>query len=192
LLDREKALLHTHLTVPVARRALCRLGAGLRARAFARLALFHRRNADARLGAARGVLERDLEVVAKVGTPKHGGARAPAAEDVAENVAESVGEPAEPGAGAGRRRVYACVTVLVVGRALPGIGENFVGFLRLLEALFGLGVIGVAIGMVLHRELAIGLLEVILGRIACDAEHLVIISFCHGSLVPEFHRVSGK
>src|SRR6185436_10183471 len=52
LLDREESLRHADLASAVARGALLGLRARLRARALAGLAGFHRRDADARLGAA--------------------------------------------------------------------------------------------------------------------------------------------
>ena len=98
LLDREESLLHAHLAVAAARRAADGLRAGLGAGAVARLALLQRRNADLGFGAARGFLERDLEVVAQIGAAIDVRAAAAAAEDVAEDVAERVGEAAETGA----------------------------------------------------------------------------------------------
>ena len=59
--------------------------------------MLERRDADLRLGAARRFLERQLEVVAKVGAAEHAVAAAAATlpEDLAEDVAERVGEAAE-------------------------------------------------------------------------------------------------
>jgi hypothetical protein len=104
----------------------------------ARLARFHGRDADLGLGAARRLLERDLEVVAQVRAAKDGGSPAPAAEDVAEDVAERFGE-AKPGGvtHAAHLRIDARVAVCVVGAALLGLREHLVGFLRLLELLLG-------------------------------------------------------
>jgi len=81
----------------VAGGALLGLRAGFRAAAVAGRALLERRDADLGLGAARDLLERELEVVAKVGAAIDAAA-APAAlraEDLAEDVAERVGEAAE-------------------------------------------------------------------------------------------------
>jgi hypothetical protein len=77
-----------------------------------------------RFGAARGLFERDLEVVAQVGAAIDVGAAAAATtaatEDVAEDVAEGIGEAAEAPAppAAAHVRVDAGVAVLVVGGAL--------------------------------------------------------------------------
>ena len=66
-----------------------------------RRALLQRGDADLGLGAARGFLQGELEVVAKIRTAIDAvapptAARSGAAEDLAEDVAERVGEPAEP------------------------------------------------------------------------------------------------
>src|SRR5207237_5721447 len=65
LLDREEALGEAHRARAVAGLARLRRRARFRARALAGLARLHRRNADLGLGAARRLLERDLEVVAQ-------------------------------------------------------------------------------------------------------------------------------
>ena len=77
------------------------------------------------------------------------------------------------------RRADAGVAEPVVGRALVGVGEDRVGLGRLLELLLGLGVARVAVGMVLERELAVGALDVLVRRVAGDAEHLVVVSLAH-------------
>ena len=65
------------------------------------------------------------------------------------------------------------MAVAVVGRAALGVGEDLVGLGGLLELLLGLGVVGVDVGVQLARELAEGLLDLLLGGVALDAEHLV-------------------
>jgi len=71
------------------------------------------------------------------------------------------------------------MAVLVVGGALLRIGEHLAGFLRLLEALLGFPVVRVAIGMKLHREATVGLLDLRLGRGLRDIQYLVVISLRH-------------
>src|SRR5205823_4796825 len=39
--------------------------------------------------------------------------------------------------------------------------------------------VGIAVRVMLHRELAVGLLDVLLGSIAVDAQHRVVITLCH-------------
>ncbi|MNE64413.1 hypothetical protein D3C80_1598260 [compost metagenome] len=71
--------------------------------------------------------------------------------------------------------------VLVVGRALAGVGEHLVGLVGLLEFLLGRLVVGIAVRVVLHGQTAVGLLQLRLAGAALDTEHLVIVTFCHGS-----------
>ncbi len=73
------------------------------------------------------------------------------------------------------------MTEAVVARALLAVGEDRVGLAALLEALFGPGIVGIAVGMVLQRELAIGALDFLVVRRAADAQHFVVIAFYVGS-----------
>ena len=68
------------------------------------------------------------------------------------------------------------MTELVIGGAFLSVREHFVGFLGFLEVGFGLGVVGVAIRMVFHGQLAVGLFQLIVGRIAVDAERFVVVA----------------
>src|SRR5258706_2916409 len=96
LLDGEEALRQAHRARAMAGLARLGLRPRFRARALAGLARLHGGDADLGLGAARGLLERDLEVVAQVRAPEDRRASAPlCAEDVAEDVAERLGESAE-------------------------------------------------------------------------------------------------
>src|SRR5919206_513555 len=61
----------------------------------------------------------------------------------------------------------------VVLLALLGVGQDRVRALDLLEALLGGLVAGVAVRVVLARELAVRLLDVLLRRLLVDAEDLV-------------------
>ena len=83
-----------------------------------------------------------------------------------------------PGPRAGRERAGAAVVLL----ALVGVAEHVVGLGDLLEALLGLLVVGVAVGVVLARELAVGLLDLLGSRLLVDAERLVVVGArCHVS-----------
>src|SRR6266700_3660464 len=167
---------------PVAGRAGSRLGSGLGARALAGFAIFVRRNSNPGFGAARRLLQRDLEVVAQVGPAVYrGAAAARLVEDVAEDIAERVGEAREPRAGTrhARLRIDPGVPVTVVGGALVGVGQDFVRLFCFLEKLFGLGVVRVSIRVMLHREAPIGLLDRLLVRVAVDAQHFVVIPLRH-------------
>src|SRR5438876_416544 len=95
------------------------------------------------------------------------GAREEVLEDVLEERAEAALEAA---ARAGARRAAEAVVV----RALVRIGEHAVRLVDLLEALLGLLVAGVLVGMELHRELPVGLLQLGTAGALPDAEHLVV------------------
>ncbi len=69
----------------------------------------------------------------------------------------------------------------IVARALLGVRQYGICFAALLEALFRLGIVGIAVGMELQRELAIGALDLLIVRRARDAQHFVIVTFhCGG------------
>src|SRR5438552_1950807 len=180
--DGEESLLRAHLSLSAAEIADGRRRSGRRARAFARLAVFLARNLDRGFGSGRRLFERDFEVVAQIGAALRTAAAARAAKQVAEaeDVAEAAedvfeaGEDAGIESAAGRRR-HARVAEAIVGGALVGIGEDGVRLGAFLEALFGLVIAGVAIRVVLQRELAIGALDLALACRALDREDLVVV-----------------
>src|SRR4029077_11364768 len=55
-------------------------------------------------------------------------------------------------------------------------GEDLVGLLCLLELLFAVLAVGIAVRMVLHRELAVRLLDLLVGGVPVQAEHFVVIA----------------
>src|SRR5262245_64336903 len=71
------------------------------------------------------------------------------------------------------------MTEAVVDMPLVGVGEHGVSLRRLLEPIFGNLVAGIAIRMVLERELAIRALDLLIGGGARNAEHLVVVAFAH-------------
>ena len=68
------------------------------------------------------------------------------------------------------------LAVAIVGGALLRIAQDVVRLRDLLELLLGLLGAPVAVGVPLHGELAVGLLDVVVARIARDAERAVEIS----------------
>ena len=78
-------------------------------------------------------------------------------------------------AGSARAAVHAGVAEAVVDAALVAIGEDRVRLGGFLEALLRLLVVGIAVGMVLQRELAIRALDLLVRRLALDAEDLVVV-----------------
>ena len=73
------------------------------------------------------------------------------------------------------------MAVLVVRGPLLRVAQHLVGLLGLLEFFLGLlrAVPLVAVGMEFHRQLAIGLLDLVVGRILRDAENGVVVALCH-------------
>jgi hypothetical protein len=71
------------------------------------------------------------------------------------------------------------VAELVVARTLLRIVQHLVGFGGLLELRLGVRIARVAVGMPLHGELAVRLLDLLDRRAARDAEHLVIVALRH-------------
>ena len=77
---------------------------------------------------------------------------------------------------AGPAAVYAGMAEAVVGGALLRVAEHRVGFVDFLETARRLFAAVVAVGMVLHGELAKGRVQIWLAATAVDAKHLVIIA----------------
>ena len=87
---------------------------------------------------------------------------------------------------------YALVTELVVALALGRVTEHFVRFSAFFEFDFGfdLAVAVVAVGVILHRQLAIGALDLVVAATLRDAKHLVIIPFHRGHVIWCSHNSS--
>jgi hypothetical protein len=101
-----------------------------------------------------------------------------AAEDAAQQVGEvdAFGvERARVEASARRSAAHSGLAQQVVLLALLGIRQHLVGLCDLLEALLGTRIVGVLVGVRLAHELAVGLLDLVGGRIAGDAERLVMV-----------------
>src|ERR1700723_848822 len=158
-LEREETLSMTDLAEATAARTGLRLGAGFGAGTGARLADHRRRNADLRGLAGKRFLQRDFHVVAQIRAALASRAAATAAAH-AEQIVENVREGGREIGAETVRRTHAVallergVAKTVIGRALVGILQDLVRLVDFLEAVFGLGITGVAIGMVLHRVLA--------------------------------------
>src|SRR5207245_2034169 len=147
-----------------------RLAALGRTAPLAHLALREPRDLDLGVVAEHRLGELELELVAQVRSAERLGATAAAraAEDVPEHIPEDVAEGvgAESAARSSRAaaRLDTGVTVLIIGRPLVRVGEHLAGFLRLLEGLLRVPIVGVAVGVILHREPAVGLLDLGLSR----------------------------
>src|SRR5690606_18675239 len=162
----KEALLYAHLPDAVTRFGGDGLRAGCRAGTVAWLALSERRELDGRVVSEDRLLEVELEIVPKVcaAIDLTASAATPRAKDVAEHVAEDVAEGirgTEPPAASGCETF---VPMLVVDRAPLRIGEDLIGFLRLFELLLRLLIVGIAIGVILHRQPAVRFLDLGFGR----------------------------
>ena len=79
-----------------------------------------------------------------------------------------------------RAALEGLMTELVVALAFLRIVEDIIRLGRFLELLLGRLVARIAVGMILHRQLAISRLDLIRGRRLRDAKDLVVISLlCH-------------
>lgn len=115
-----------------------RRAARLGAAAVADVALFQRRDADLFGDATYRFLEGQLHVIAQIGTAA-GALTAASAEDVAKHVAKDI---AEVGTAAKAAAAHAAlfkgrVPILVVGRALLVVGQDFVSFFNFFKLGFG-------------------------------------------------------
>ena len=101
-------------------------------------------------------------------------ASAPTAKYVAENVAKHIAKVCAAGT---RLTVDARMTVLVITGAFVFVGQHFEGLIGLLKNVFRIGVVWVSVGMILHRDAAIGLFQS--GRVCPPlyTQHLIVVTF---------------
>src|SRR5262249_7017724 len=100
---------------------------------------------------------------------------APASEDVAKNVAKQVEDRCRVAKHRSAVVFEPGVPVAIVALALVATAQDVVGFGRLFKLLFRLLVADVAVGMILHRQLAERAFDVLFARILSDAEDLVVV-----------------
>src|SRR5918996_4533997 len=179
--DREQPLRLRLEAAALAARADGRRGARLRARPVTGGAGRRQRHRDRHLGTLHRLVERHvhlgLEVPAALGAR---GARAAAgtaahsAEQVREDVAHAAEAAAERAGVEAAARAAEDPAARVVRLALVRVGQDRVRLLHLLEALLGGLVAGVAVRVVLAGELAVGLLYLLVGGLAVDAQRPVL------------------
>ena len=185
----KEALLKDELPRPLTATAFGRLRALRCARTRAGLASLHLRDLETRLASVQDVVEIDLKVVPEVGatlttaTPASP-SPAGAPKDIAEKIAEEVAEIAKitkilAGMASTAGPTETGMAKLVVARAPVGVGKHGIGLGDLLEAFFRLWIIRIAIGMTLHGELAVRLLEVGVGYPPSDPQYVVIVPLAH-------------
>src|SRR5829696_6049836 len=186
---------------PVAARAHGRHGARLRPGAMAGRAGRRERDGHRHLRALHRLLERDvdlgLEVAAALG-PRRTARAAPTAgaEEIGQDVAEaSEAAAAAPGpeataTAAAREAAAEDAAPGVVLLALIGVRQDRVGGLHLLEALLGVLVAVVRVRVILARQLAVGLLDLVVRGLLVDAERLVRV--LHRRHQPETTTRAGR
>ena len=187
-LHQEKPLLRPDLAATLTGTAGLRAGSrtAFRASAFAGFAGNTCCEPDIFLGTRKGFFQRNLYLCAQICTSARRRAlTTPAAAEAAEHFLKNILEPAATegtaaAATTARPALFkGSMAEAVIGRALFGILQHIISLIQFLELGFGFRIALIAIRVPLHRELAVGFLEVILARIARDAENLVIIAFCH-------------
>ena len=134
----------------------------------------------AECGLLKGKRQADAYVVTATGAATLCTAAECTSENTAEDVSEiaKVSKAAESTAAiaAARSGVKGGVTELVIFRLLLGIRENGIGLVDLLEALFGLGVARMEVGMIFFGKLAVGPLDGIGIGALIEAEYLIVVS----------------
>ena len=138
---------------------------------------------DLSLGAERSLLKLEGNIFAKICSPLRARALSPPAatkniakaEELAENVVEVL-KDAGIETGARAARTDSSVAKAVVQAALFRIGEHGISFAGFLEPFFCAGIIRIAVRMVLHRQLAIGALDLLVAGPALHPQHFVIVS----------------
>ena len=65
----------------------------------------------------------------------------------------------------------------IVARTLFRVREHGIGLAALLELLLRIGIVGIAVGMVLQRQLAVSALDLLVVRGARDAQDFVVVAF---------------
>ena len=129
-------------------------------------------------GTEGGVLQGDIDGHLLVLAATHAGRRAGSGrtEAAAEHGLENVGESAEAAARTRATAAQSIRTTNVVHLALLGIRKRLIGNGQLLEGFLGVG--SRVVGVKLTRELAVGLLNLVLAGVTGDTENLVVVS--HG------------
>ena len=185
----KEALLITHLARAAAGLAVLRIGTRRSADAFTFLAGFQSRDTQLRRHAGGGFLERNFEIVAQVRAAlcrRPARARASATKDITEakQIAEDVFDAAKAGRAPACSRAarYTRMPKTIVTPPLLGIGKDRVSFGGFLEFFFGGRVVGVFVGMMAHRQPAIGALDFLIGRRATNFQNFVVISFAHSGI----------
>ena len=178
----EESLLVANLAAPATGSAGDGSLAGSRTRAAAVLAGLVAANRNVGLHTKSGFFEFERDIFTQVGTALGSGAPAGAApekvsetekvpEDLADVLEHRGVEPAGPST------AHRGMSEAIVCGSLVGVCEDGVGLAAFLEFFFRVGVIRIAVGMKLQRQLAVGALDLWFTGFAGNSEHFVIVAF---------------
>jgi hypothetical protein len=174
-------LLVADLTAPTARAAIGGRFPGSGTGAATILANFVAADSDLSFCAEYRFIELECDVLAEVGSALRTRTTAAAAsakevpetEKFSEDVAEIL---KHGGIEAARTAAYAGMPESVVHGTLLAINQDRVGFRYFFELFFGVGIVGVAVGVILQRELAISTLNLLLIRRSRYTQDFVIVA----------------
>ena len=162
-------------------------------------AVFDALGGDLLLTAEGGLLEGQLQlgqhIFAPAGGVLPGALTAAAAEELSEDVPQvpeipkAAEAPAVTAAAGGEVGVYSGKAELVVLGLLVRVGEDLVGLADLLELFLGFLIAGVAVRMVLHRTLAVGLFDILGAGVLADAQHLIVIAFILSHVLTSIRKI---
>src|SRR5262245_42030034 len=183
LLHAEEALAGNHHAVSVAMLARRRPAAFAHPRSGTVRTQLFAREGDRFFDAAVSVVQLDFEVVDEVVSGLRAAAATAPAEQVAEDVRENVKDRFRRLEVRQTRAVQASVAVAVVDLAFVRIAEDGVSFGSFLELGRRLFVAGVAVGVVLHGQSAVGLLDLVVRGLALETQDFVVVPLLrHSSL----------
>ena len=156
-----------------------------------------------RVLAVESLFQRDFHIIAQVRPARRARTPAPAAasgKGIAKDLLENVGKIGCAAKSAGAERTACARAAIleggmahpVIGGALVAVRQDGIRLADFLELGFGLGIARIAVGVILHGELAVGALDRTGICRAFDAQSLVIVSLSHDLPVSAYVGVSGK
>lgn len=177
----EESLLIAHLAPPAAGTATHRRFTSGRARASAIFAGLVAPDRDLRFFPEHCLLKPQRQILAQVRSTLGSRAAAPASEQVSESeeISKNVIEILE------RARIEAArarapdsrVAEAIIGSAFVRVCQNSVGLAALLELLFSVGIIWIAVRVILQRQFAVGAPQFLLTGLAGNSKYFVVIAF---------------
>ena len=189
-LDSKETLLRPDPATAATGATILRLRAGGRTAAAAFITPNRHGNVDIALNAGKGLLERDVHIMAKVVAATVRLGAAGTAREFGKHLVEDVGkttatEPAAAKATSAESTRPATGIVKggmphpIIGSAFLRVFQNLIGFGGLAESFRRLFIIWVPVGVVLHRQFAIGDFERRFIGVLGHAENIIVITLAH-------------